>query len=451
MTMVVVLWEVVSTLALVVTSNIKNMKSIIRGIIICCLLIFNTQALVGANAPTNNIETLSISVSFVGKSPNEAVQNRIRDSVRVVAEQLLIGRPQAKINDDKISYQNIFFDIADRVFTGYQVQQTTINVGQNTEIVISMRPWGELLAEPGIKYEFTDIHPLFQPILSKRLMTLNMELQHIFEDMPQESVYWLNSLAKDSTSSFSSEHMPNFRLLTQGYLVKDKHIELVVIPVGKKIKSVDTKLVSKNIPQSLLLWTKDYVSELSNSLRGLPVEFVLHNQDAIKAILLDEVNKYPAVKKYNLITALQLKVDEESQVTVTADLANYNFWLKANLDLGKTENNFSGVAHIGYDITKSTEVFTEATLYTDTMNWDVDLGLSKRIVNTTFSYARRFGSTDDLLRIEHVFTPKWTARAEYRARSSYSELGIRYRFHDFVSAEYIFSSKRSWLRIITNL
>ena len=449
--MVVVLWEVVSTLALVVTSNIKNMKSIIRGIIICCLLIFNTQALVGANAPTNNIETLSISVHFVGKTPTEAVQKRIRDSVRVEAEQLLIDRPQVKINNDKVSYQNIFFDIADRVFTGYQVQQTTITVGQNTDITISMKPWGTILAEPDIKYEFTDIHPLFQPILSRQLIKLNMQLQNIFQEMPQESVYWLNSLAKDSTSSFSNVQMSDFRLLTQGYSVKDRQIEIIVIPVGKKIKNVDTKLVSKNIPQSLLLWTKDYVSALSNSLRGLPVEFVLNNKEEIKAILLDEINKYPAVKKYKLITDLQLKVDEESQVTVTADLANYNFWLKANLDLGKAENNFSGVAHIGYDITNSTEAFTEATLYTDTMNWDVDLGLSKRVVNTTFSYARRFGNTDNLLRIEHVFTPKWTARAEYRMNSSYSELGVRYRFHDFVSAEYIFSSKRSWLRIITNL
>lgn len=426
------------------------MKSIVRIIIVICLLIFNT-AIVGANAPTINIETLSIKVNFLGKTPEKTVAKRVHDSVYVIAEQLLVGRTQAQINLDKIVYQNIIQEVADRVFTGYKVDNVDMAIDTESIISLTMSPWGGTLAAPKIHYEYTDVHPLFQPMLAERLLPLSAELNDVFADMPQESVYWLNSLAKDCTTEFSKRRLPEFRLLTQGYSQKDSSLEVVVIPVGEKIKSVDVQLISKNIPQSMLLWTKDYVTEVAAALSGLPVEFVLNNQIQINELLLNEINKYQAIKKYKLITGLSLKVNENSKLVINVDLANYNFWLKANLDLGKRDSNFSGVAHIGYDLTKSVELFTEGTLYTDTMNWDVDLGLSKRIVNTKFSYARRFGDTDNLFRIEHTFNPKWEARLEHRSKNRYNEFGVRYRFHDFVSAEYIISSKKSWLRIITNL
>lgn len=414
------------------------------------MLIFNT-AVVGANAPTTNIETISINVSFAGKAPKQVVTKRVHESLLLITQQLLLGRPLAKINADKNVYQNIILDIADRVFTGYQVNQVNLNLNAHTEISFCLSPWGGLLAAPAVNYEYTDIQGLFQPLLAQRLQPLSFDLSSLFTDMPQESIYWLNSLAKDCTKEFAQANLRDFRLLTQGYSQKDKQVEIVVIPVGKKIKSVDVKLVSKNIPQTLLLWTKDYITEIAGSLSGLPVAFVLDNQAQIKELLLSEINEYQAINKYKLITDLRLDIDEASQLIVSVDLANYNFWLKANLDLGKRENNFSGVAHIGYDITKNVELFTEATLYTDTMNWDVDLGISKRIIKTTFSYARRFGDTDNLFRVEHIFNPKWEARVEHRSKMNYNEFGVRYRFHEFVSAEYIISSKRSWLRIITNL
>lgn len=426
------------------------MKSIVRVIIICCLLILNT-ALVGANAPTNNIEALNINISFSGKTPEKAVVGRMHDSLRGIAEQLLRGRLQTKISADKNIYQNIIFDVADRVFTGYKVELVQINISDNTTIDLLMSPWGATLEKPQIKYEYTDINKFFQPLLQTQMDLLCLELTNMYTDMPQESVYWLNSLAKDRMSSFAQTHLPDFRLLTQGYSQKDQQLEVIVIPVGKKIKNVDVHLDSKNIPQSLLIWTKDYIAQLANSLNGLPVEFVLRNQEQIEQMFLNDINKYQAIKKYKLITALRLNVDEQSKLMVNVDLANYNFWLKANLDLGKNDNNFFGVAHIGYDITDNVELFTEATLYTNKMNWDIDLGISKRIAKTKFSYARRFGNTDNLLRVEHTFNPKWEARLEHRTQIRYNEFGIRYRFHEFVSAEYIISSKKSWLRIITNL
>lgn len=426
------------------------MKSIVRVITVCCLLIFNATV-AGANAPATNIETLTINVEFRGKQPDESVVKRVQNSVYVVAEQLLIGREQDKINSDKNIYQNIILEIADRVFTGYKVEQVNLEAKENTSINLVMSPWGKALERPMVSYEYTDISPIFQKVLLDRLNPLSLDLENIFQGMPEESIYWLNSIAKDSTSKFAKDYLNDFRLLTQGYSIIDKKLEVVVIPLGKRVKNVNVQLTSKNIPQTLLLWTKDYTANVAASLKGLPVEFVANNKELIKDILLLEINNYPAIKKYKLITNIDLDVAEDSQIILNVDLANYNFWLKANLDLGKKDSNFSGVAHVGYDLTNSVEVFTEATLYTDNMNWDIDLGIAKRIVNTKFSYARRFGDTDNMFRIEHTFDRKWAIRAEHRNKLNYNELGVSYRFHDFVSAEYIISSKRSWLRIITNL
>ena len=58
---------------------------------------------------------------------------------------------------------------------------------------------------------------------------------------------------------------------------------------------------------------------------------------------------------------------------------------------------------------------------------------------TTVSYMRRSPLGENVYRLEQDITPKWRLRAEYFSGSDTTEIGVRYRIHEFLSAEYVYS------------
>ena len=54
-------------------------------------------------------------------------------------------------------------------------------------------------------------------------------------------------------------------------------------------------------------------------------------------------------------------------------------------------------------------------------------------------------------RLEQDITPKWRLRAEYFSGSDTTEIGVRYRIHEFLSAEYVYSNDKPYFRIVGNL
>ncbi|MBQ2134691.1 MAG: hypothetical protein II203_03175 [Phascolarctobacterium sp.] len=53
--------------------------------------------------------------------------------------------------------------------------------------------------------------------------------------------------------------------------------------------------------------------------------------------------------------------------------------------------------------------------------------------------------------MEYYLNPKWKLRAEHFANKNRNEYGVRYRIHEFLSAEYVYGGDEFYLRIIGNL
>ena len=48
-------------------------------------------------------------------------------------------------------------------------------------------------------------------------------------------------------------------------------------------------------------------------------------------------------------------------------------------------------------------------------------------------------------------SPKWRLRAEHFSGDDRNEYGVRYRIHEFLSAEYVYGGDEFYLRLIGNL
>jgi len=141
----------------------------------------------------------------------------------------------------------------------------------------------------------------------------------------------------------------------------------------------------------------------------------------------------------------------DTLVEIRMEADKYKLWLEGYGDTGRDGNGLSGKAHLGKYISEKDEIFAELSVTMEDVEWDFAPGFAHREAKTTVSYARRISANENDYRLEYEFSPKWRLRAEHFSGSNINEFGARFRIHEFLSVEYVYSNDKPYLRIIGNL
>lgn len=396
------------------------------------------------------IQTVQLEISYP-QNIDVAVQKRMQASLLPITEQVLVGRTVQEIIPDKMVYQELFKDIVNRTFTGYQVASINLDLAEQSRLQVKLQAWGETITGVKMNFDYSGVQELWQPLIAAQALKATAQVPLIFQGMPIEATFWLNSVARERVYQQAQKYLPAFKVVTQLHGEKEPEFDVTIIPVGQEVQTVNLTMYSKNIPKLLMLESKNKFQRTVNTLRGLPLEFIRENQVAIKEILTKELLQDKFIARYKLFNSLNLIIAENLQVEVQLDLADYNFWLEGYLDLGRSEKSSSGKMHIGYDLSKNNEILLETSLYTDSMQFDVDLGIAQRYKKTTATYLRRVNSHEDIFRLQHQFNRDWGLRIERKPAEHENEFALSYRVHEFFTAEYVFSNKERYFRIVTRL
>ena len=396
------------------------------------------------------IQTVQLEISYP-QNIDVAVQKRMQASLLPITEQVLVGRTVQEIIPDKMVYQELFKDIVNRTFTGYQVASINLDLAEQSRLQVKLQAWGETITGVKMNFDYSGVQELWQPLIAAQALKVTAQVPLIFQGMPIEATFWLNSVARERVYQQAQKYLPAFKVVTQLHGEKEPEFDVTIIPVGQEVQTVNLTMYSKNIPKLLMLESKNKFQRTVNTLRGLPLEFIRENQVAIKEILTKELLQDKFIARYKLFNSLNLIIAEDLQVEVQLDLADYNFWLEGYLDLGRSEKSSSGKMHIGYDLSKNNEILLETSLYTDSMQFDVDLGIAQRYKKTTATYLRRVNSHEDIFRLQHQFNRDWGLRIERKPAEHENEFALSYRVHEFFTAEYVFSNKERYFRIVTRL
>ena len=396
------------------------------------------------------IQTVQLEISYP-QNIDVAVQKRMQASLLPITEQVLVGRTVQEIIPDKMVYQELFKDIVNRTFTGYQVASINLDLAEQSRLQVKLQAWGETITGVKMNFDYSGVQELWQPLIAAQALKATAQVPLIFQGMPIEATFWLNSVARERVYQQAQKYLPAFKVVTQLHGEKEPEFDVTIIPVGQEVQTVNLTMYSKNIPKLLMLESKNKFQRTANTLRGLPLEFIRENQVAIKEILTKELLQDKFIARYKLFSNLNLIIAEDLQVEVQLDLADYNFWLEGYLDLGRSEKSSSGKMHIGYDLSKNNEILLETSLYTDSMQFDVDLGIAQRYKKTTATYLRRVNSHEDIFRLQHQFNRDWGLRIERKPAEHENEFALSYRVHEFFTAEYVFSNKERYFRIVTRL
>lgn len=398
------------------------------------------------------IEQVNVQVIDVQGGTSRLLLDKMANSMQVVATQLFVDKDTENISVAREDYIRLLTEIGDRVFTGYELSNVALNVGQQTQLVLYARPWNSVISQPEIDMQFSGVEPQTAQLLEKRIPMLKEQLAQTISGASVDASDWAGGVLRRMVREQVQHELPEFKAAVDVLQEDGKTVvQVVIYPVGQLVRNIRYELRSEAIPNILLMQLKyKYLNEC-DKLRGLPVAYVERHRAELEAQLTDKLLAEPEVKNYDLKPEVKLIPGADLGVNIMINSDDYKLWFEGYGDIGRDKDNLSGKAHIGKFISPRDEIFGEAEVILDDVQWRFGAGFSRYWGKSCWSYSRRMPIGDNDYRLEYSLSPKWRLRAEHFSRDDRNEFGVRYRIHEFLSAEYVYGGDEFYLRIIGNL
>ncbi len=401
------------------------------------------------SAPVNAV---AVQVLDTNGGTSEVLLHKMSSSMQVVADQLFVDKEAEAIEAAREDYVRLLTEIGDRVFTGYELTGVDLDVGSTTQIRLYTHPWNRVITEPVIDMQFSGVEPQTAELLRQRVPKLEEDLQAAISGASVDAGDWAGGVLRKMVRAQVQEQLPEFKpavdvLQENGRTV----VQVVIYPVGQLVRSLKYELRSEAIPNILLMQLKYKYSAECNKLRGLPVDYVRRHREQLQEQLQAKLLAEPEVRRFKLQPEVKLTPGADLDVSIMINSDDYKLWFEGYGDIGRRSNNLSGKAHIGKLISARDELFGEGEVILDDVEWCFGLGYTRYWGKSSWSYVRRMPVGDNDYRLEYNLSPKWRLRAEHFSGDDRNEFGVRYRIHEFLSAEYVYGGEEFYLRIIGNL
>ena len=398
------------------------------------------------------IEHVYVQVIDVTGGTSAPLLNKMSNSMQLVAQQLLLDRDTEAILPAQQEYATLLSDIADRVLTGYYLQSTQLTVDKESELILQVRPWNTAIRNVQVDLQFSGIEEQTSDLLESKLPTLKKQLRDTIKGASIDASDWADGVLRKIVRQQVEEALPEFKVAVDLVNEADKTVvQVIVYPVGQLVRNVDYGMRSDAIPNILLMKLKHKYADECNKLRGLPVNYVERQKQEIEEFLLNKLRNEPEIIKYELYPFVNITPDTDMDVEILIDSNKYKIWFEGYGDIGRNEDNLSGKAHFGKFISPKEEFFGEVEIVLDDVDWNFGLGYTRYWGKSGWTYVRRIPDGENNYKLEYNLDPKWRLRAEHFAKKNRNEYGVRYRIHEFLSAEYVYGGDEFYLRIIGNL
>lgn len=405
-----------------------------------------------ATASPATVRAVTVAVSSTAAPLPPGIARRVEHSVTTVAQEILVGRGVDEVAANHATYEQVIRDVFDRLLMGYSVQQVSIIAGATTAVQVRLLPWGDTVQSVTLQLHTAGLAPPVQELVARDLTGLNGLLQDTLVGMPVDAMTWAGDVASRLIRSHLAARLPEFIASIDVQPGANTVVSLSLLPQGETVQDVRVSLHSRTIPNLLLLSAQSQLAEQAKMLRGLPVSFVTRHQDFFLAALQQTVADDATVRRYKLTVTPTLRPGQQTTADVQVDTAAFRIFLEGYFYVGRQNSDTSAKLHLGKPVDRHNEFFLETTFVPSSFTWTFEPGWGYRLGQDTETGLRY--NLDDHYTIAYLYqdiSPRWHLRLEHSTQAGKSEVGLAYRLHDFLSAEYVVTDNDHWLRLIGNL
>ncbi|WP_378950970.1 hypothetical protein [Pelosinus sp. sgz500959] len=404
-----------------------------------------------ANASEQVIEKVTVTITGDQTPPNR-IMKRMSASVATVGDQMLVGRSVGDVQIGKTSYEKLIQEIFDRVLVGYSVEFVRLNVGSTVDIQVKITPWGEVVRDVALEVDVGNLSPELAELVKNDMGNLEERVNEVLVGLPIDAIDWAGGVSKlvirEALATALPEFNGNFDIVPGTHTV----MKLSLTPLGPTVQDVHILLRSRTIPNLLLFTVRPTAEQSVQSLVGLPVAFIERHRAYFTTKLETAAMQHSIAKNYGLQIIPSINPGVDTEITLDAETKRYKVSLEGYMDVGRPTENTSFRLHAGKFIGKEDEAFLEVDFIPSTVSWNFMPGWGHTISKgTTAGMKYNISDQYNILWLEHDVNQNMSVRFERAPRNGKNEFGIRYKMHDFLSAEYIVTKEEQWLRLISHL
>ena len=160
----------------------------------------------------------------------------------------------------------------------------------------------------------------------------------------------------------------------------------------------------------------------------------------------------PVIRQFDLKVSPLVRPGIDAEVAVAVEAETWRIFGEVYLDVGRDKDNVSGKAHVGRLVAPRDELFLEAKVLPGDMTWQFMPGWGHRFGHDSWAGVQyRTNDREWGWWWTQSLGGRWSLRAERWWHIDRNEIGLRYKLHDFLSAEFVFTNDRSWVRFVGHL
>lgn len=425
------------------------MRNYISAALVSIMLLAGTSWAIAAESV---VESVTVSVKAGDAPPPSRVIKRMEQSVLTVADHVLTGRKVADVTAGKVGYEKVIKEVFDRVLVGYSVQDVTIEPGPATLVAVRIQPWGDVVRSVRVETDLGGVSPQVGKLIVQDMAGIEDKVSQVLIGLPVDAVDWAGGVSKSVIREILAAQLPEFRANLEIVPGQVTTVKVLLTPVGPLVQDARVTLRSRTFPNFLLLEARPVVEDAAQPLRGLPVAFVERHGSYFRDRLTKVAAGHAIADRYGLTMSSVLKPGVDTELVISAETAKYNIAVEGFIDVGRRQDNTSGRLHVGRYVGKYDELFMEVTLIPSTVTWQFVPGWGHRLGSRTeIGTKYNISNEEGLFWLRQDLDGNWSLRLERTPVRGMNELAIRYKLHEFLSVEYIFSSNENWLRLVGNL
>ena len=426
-------------------------------IALVCVLVMSLHSGIAVCSPTqpvftdSTVEMVQVQVTATAV-PSTRVLRRMSESVKTIGEHLLLGRSTIEVSTRREHYERLVRDVFDRVLVGYTVEKVEIDSAAVAQIRISITPWGDTVRNVSVKVDYSGMTPEAVKLVKLDMGKLEPEIQAALLGLPIDAVDWASGVARELIRELLRRQLPEFHFSLDVEAGRDTSVRLSLFPTGQVVREAKVSLRSLTIPNLLLVHARPALELQANSMRGLPVAYVERRLAYFTENIRVTTISDPLIQQFGLKVSPLIRPGPDTEVAITVEAERFRITADVMLDFGRDRDNISGKLHLGQRLGKHDEVFLELKVLPGMMTWEVMPGLGHKFATETWAGVRyRTNDREWGGWLEQGLGGRWSLRAERWPNLNYHEIGVRFKLHDFLSAEFVLTNERNWLRMVGHL
>ena len=401
---------------------------------------------------SSTIQRVTVSITSTDGSLPSRVSKRMEASIATVGKHVFSNLSVSEVEDSRKGYETIIKDVADRVLVGYAVEKVAITAGVTSHIAVTVAPWGDVVRDVNLEIDFGGLSPEFTGLVRQDLSTLQQDLAGVLVGLPVDALDWAGAVSKVVIREILAAQLPEFRSNFEILSGTRTTVRISLLPQGPVVQDAKITLRSRTIPNVILMLAKPEAEKQATVMNGLPVAFVQRHSDYFNNKIKTAINNHPIAKDYGLTLTPKVIPGTETILEIRAETDKYRLSLEGYVDVGRKEDNTALKLHAGKLISTTDELYVEAEFIPAGVTWSFYPGWSRKLGPTTYGGMKYdISENSTVVTLNQYVARDWLLRGQRETVSGQYEIGVRYKIHDLLSAEYVFRNHDNWLRLIGHL